>query len=448
MADIQEKILKKYGIDIAQENIFKLYKIEKSDISEEELQQAILATRKRWNQSVNGANEKIAERDRNRLEKAEMYENILRDAKLRKQVYTFYERSGDANRKAKREMPSDQGSIEFAREFFNLIGTTKKLKKQDVDFFFEYYKEQRKNKKNVLEMLSKEFKVHGLGNENNYVNEDEEVVQEGKKKDDASPFVMNLFQKITLLKIRDCAEHYQNASENEAIVRRYPTIREGMFAFLGLDKIKTIQQFSVEMSRKAMEVFTVRQEQGIAFMPLVDLFNTLKIVAEYQDVYDNFEEVKLLMKYPNLTPYMYSFVEMKTSTLKGIVNIAEREYAFRDNTDFLLNYYIPIRDHFGILNGGISSLIRKAEKRTNQNKLLNNLDEKLGFKRNGKTSLGAEILHILVYWPLFVLYFMFELTKIVFTNLYELLIPIALIIFIGFNWLFPKIWGMREPPYI
>ena len=61
MADIQRKILEKYGIDISKDNIFKLYKIENDDISSLLLEQAISAARKRWNQSINGANEKIAE---------------------------------------------------------------------------------------------------------------------------------------------------------------------------------------------------------------------------------------------------------------------------------------------------------------------------------------------------------------------------------------------------
>lgn len=216
---------------------------------------------------------------------------------------------------------------------------------------------------NVLEILSKEFKVHGLGSENNYADQGEETEQEGKKKNDKIPLIMNLFQKVTILKIRLCVEHYQDALRSEAICRRYPTIRDGLYVFLELNNMETIQQFSEEMSKKAMEAFAVRQDQGIAFMPLVDLFNTLKALAEYQDVYDNFKEFKLLMKYPKLTPYMYSFVE---------------------------------------------------------------------------------ILHGLIYWPLFVLYFMFEVSRIVFTNLHELLIPVFFIVFIGSNWLFTKIWGVEN----
>ena len=84
MADIQSRILSEYGIDIAQEDILKIYKINSADLSPEELEQKISDTRKRLNGSVNGANEKLAERARGRLEKAPKYEEILRDNNLRK----------------------------------------------------------------------------------------------------------------------------------------------------------------------------------------------------------------------------------------------------------------------------------------------------------------------------------------------------------------------------
>lgn len=113
---------------------------------------------------------------------------------------------------------------------------------------------------NVLEMLSKEFKVHGLGSENNYADQGEETEQEGKKKNDKIPLIMNLFQKVTILKIKLCVEHYQDALRSEAICRRYPTIRDGLYVFLELNNMETIQQFSEEMSKKAMEAFAVRQD--------------------------------------------------------------------------------------------------------------------------------------------------------------------------------------------
>ena len=162
MADIQSKILSKYGIDIAQENILKLYKIDSADISPQDLEAKIQDTRKRWNSSINGANEKNAERDRARLEKADKYEAILKNAKLRKEVFNFYNKpSGPAGGGA----TPGSGSTAFAKEYFELVATTKKIKKADVDFFFKYYQSERKNKKAILEMLSKELKVNGLGKE-------------------------------------------------------------------------------------------------------------------------------------------------------------------------------------------------------------------------------------------------------------------------------------------
>ena len=89
MVDIQEMILSKYDVDIVNENIFKLYKINSINIDAHELETKISETRKRWNISVNGANERIANRDRLRLEKAEKYEAILRDEKLRKKVFDY-----------------------------------------------------------------------------------------------------------------------------------------------------------------------------------------------------------------------------------------------------------------------------------------------------------------------------------------------------------------------
>ena len=65
MKDIQSKVLSKYGIDISRENILKLYKIDHADLSVQELEEKIRDTRKRWNASINGANEKTAERSGN-----------------------------------------------------------------------------------------------------------------------------------------------------------------------------------------------------------------------------------------------------------------------------------------------------------------------------------------------------------------------------------------------
>lgn len=437
MADIQSKILSKYGIDIAQENILKLYKIDSADISPQDLEAKIQDTRKRWNSSINGANEKNAERDRARLEKADKYEAILKNAKLRKEVFNFYNKpSGPAGGGA----TPGSGSTAFAKEYFELVATTKKIKKADVDFFFKYYQSERKNKKAILEMLSKELKVNGLGKEDKYADEGDTKEEEGKKKDDSNPLIVNLFQEATVLKIRRAIEKFEESAQSNEICQRYPNIRNGLYEFLGIKNVENAKQFTDIMAAKGKEVYAIRQERGTEYVPLVDMYNILQSIGDYQDVVDNIPEFKLLLKYPNLTPYMFSFVEMKPSTVKGIVDVANRDYVFRDDADFILNYYKPIHDNFGISDSGIGAILRKAEKKAKQNKVLNDIDEKLGRNKNKrKISIGAEIIHWLVYWPIFTVYFVFEVAKAIFTELHRFAIPVFIILFGLESWLLPEL---------
>lgn len=436
MADIQTTVLIKYGIDIAQENIFKLYKIDTADISPQDIEDKIQETRKRWNTSINGANEKNAERDKIRLEKADKYETILKDSKLRKQVFDFYNKQGE---KKGGDAAPGGGTTEFAREYFELVATTKKIKKEDVDFFFKYYQSERKNKKAILEMLKKEMKINFLGKEDKYGDEVDTEDEDEKRKKNTGPLIVNLFQEATILKIRRAFDKFDEAAQNAEICKKYPKIRDGLYEFLEIGDVKDAEQFAELMSAKGKEIYAIRQERGTEYVPLVDLFNILQSIADYQDVVDNIPEFKLLLKYPNLTPYMFAFVDMKPSTVKGIIDIAKRDYTFRDDTDFLLSYYKPIHDNFGISDSGIGSILRKAEKKAKQNKVLNSIDEKLGRSKNKrKVSIGAEIVHWLVYWPIFAVFLVFEIAKFIFTKVHYFAIP-AFVLLLGLeSWLVPK----------
>lgn len=435
MADIRNIVLSKFGVDIVQENVFKLYKIDSITISSQELEIKFQNTRKRWNSSINGANEKNAERDKARLEKADKYEAILKDAKLREELFAFYSKQHESTGEGAVPVASTQ----FAKEYFELIATTKKIKKADVDFFFKYYQEERKNKKAILEMLSKELKVNGLGKEEKYAEEGDIEESEGKKKDDSSPLIVNLFQEATVLKIRRAIDKFDEASKSVEICQRYPSIQFGLYEFLEIKDVDSAKQFTEIMASKGKEVYAIRQERGTEYIPLVDMFNIFQSVGDYRDVVDNILEFKLLLKYPNLTPYMYSFVDMKPSTMKGIIDVADREYVFRDDTDFILNYYKPVHDNFGISDNGIGAILRKAEKKAKQNKVLNEIDEKLGRqKHKRKVSIGAEIIHWLAYLPVFAVYFVFEVARVIFSKLHRMAIPVFLVLFGLENLLLPK----------
>lgn len=430
MADIQAKILKKHGIDIAKENVFKLYNIQKADISSQELQELIRKTRERWEKSINGSNEKAVERDRARLNQADRYEAILKDEKLRKELYAYYNGKG---KKGKSE-----GDTAFAKEYFLLLATSKKIKKTDVDFFFEYYAGERKNKKAILEMLEQDFKITGINRKNAGETEEEteEETENRKKKEQQSHRVVNLFQKETVLQIQKCVGYYDIAKQNENVCRKYSNIHDcSLYEFISLDKVESVDDFGVYIKKMREEVYSVRQDKGMDFVSLVDLFNTLCDMLNNNDIVDNFEEFKLLVKYPSLTPYMFSFTDMKRDTLKGFIDVAKREYIFRDDTDFILNYYNPIHDNFGITNHGISKIIKKAESNAKKNELLKKIDKKRGREQKRKLSIFAEIFYFFAYWPIFLFYFIFEIFKSIFTRVYKLAKPTFVILFILMNYL-------------
>lgn len=126
MLDLRNRILQQYNIDIEKENVFKLYGIANPNLTDDEIEESIEKTRKKWIMSSNGSNERIAQRDKNRLAQAENYEGILRNKKLRKEVYRFYgnNKGGTGNKS------NSQGSIAFAKSYFELVGSTKKIKKE------------------------------------------------------------------------------------------------------------------------------------------------------------------------------------------------------------------------------------------------------------------------------------------------------------------------------
>ena len=437
MADIQSRILGRYGIDIAQDNILKIYKIDQADLSPEELEQKINDTRKRLNGSVNGANEKLAERARGRLEKAPKYEEILRNDKLRKELFQYYDDPSGGG--SKTESSSGGGNTAFAKEFFQLVGTTKKVNKKDIEFYFKYFQSERKNKKAILEMLEKDLKVRGVGSEQSYADENETVDEEGKKQDD-SPLIVSLFTEATILKVHRVIEKYGELMQNETVRKRYPELDQGIYKFLELDKIEDAEQFSARMAERGKEAYAVRQEHGAEYVPLVDLFNILQTLSEYKDVADNIPAFKLLLQYPNLTPYMYSFVNMKPVTVKEITDIANRDYKFRDQTDFILTYYNPIHKNFGIMDSGIAAILKKAEQSAKKNKVLNGIDEKLGRDKNKrKIPFWAEMIHWLVYWPIFIVYLAFEAAKVIFTQLHRLALPVGIVVLVVTNKILPPI---------
>lgn len=402
MADIVDIIRKKYDIDIKNINILKLYKIEEAKISEDELEEKIAKCRKKWQQSINGANERFAERDRVYLNKADSFEKILRDSKLRQALYSYYNKS------------YDNGATEVAKDFFGIINGSANIRKEQVEFYFAYFPEQRKNKKAILEMLKTDLKVKVVDDS---LDETEEVQQlEGKKKE-SSVFVVNLFQKATIMNLRKCEILFEKASTSDVVYSKFPAVRESMYSLLGLDKIETLAEFSQYVKQMSDQTAQLKYEWGQDYGSLLDFYNNLSNILEYRDVVDNFEEFKLLLKYPKLTPYMYLFENMKQNTLNKFCEVASGYYGFRNMTDFVLSYFSIIYDNFGISEQAIKHILKDAEKKKGQKKVLDQIDKTFGKSAKRQVPKGVKVVHALCYWPLYFLLVFFYGIKFVVNNI-------------------------------
>lgn len=390
MADLEDKIQKKYKIDIREVNLFKLYKLKDNNITDEELEKAFENARKRWNISVNGANEANAKRDRERLENADKYEEILRNKSLRKELFAYYykEQSGV--------------DLSFARSFFRLISKTGKIRQEDIDFFFAYYQDERKNKKDILEMLRTEFKIVYSGKDKSEDNP-KEGEQEKKKKNT----VVNHFSQRTLLLIHKCEAYIEKIAALEKIKNQYPEVSKGLTEFLHIQEYEDLQRYKTYIEQMSQEAVKLRYEKGQEYISLVDLYNTMEVLLQAEDVVWNFTEFKILIKYPKLTPYMYEIRELKEKSLKEFYEISKKEYDFIDLQDFLVTYFIPIYDNFGIYDIHIKQILKKAKKQTVANKTKKSffkIAQKLGLRKTEGVPLGIKLLFYIMYGPQYLLF--------------------------------------------
>ena len=409
MADIRDTIRAKYDIDIKTDNIIKLYKIDSADISAQDLETKIADRRKKWNQSINGANEKFAERDRAYLGKADKFEAILRDEQLRKELFNYHSgKKGSENVEVSK----------LVKKYFGLITSTTKVGKAELDFFLKYFPEEKKNKKSILEFLKKEYKIiiASIGGDKEEKEEQTtEETDDSKKK--SSAFIVNLFTEKTLIQLRQCELNLKAASESEQVLERYPDAKKSLYEYLEIGKFKTRDDFKEYVNSKKKEVYDVRQEFGTDYIPLVDLFNGLAKVVENDDVRDNFAEFKLLVMYPILTPYMYEIGEVKKNTLDELYNIASEEYNFRSVSDFLVSYFNIVYDNFGIYEDSIKKIMADAEKQAGKEKALNALSSFLGKTQTRKLPKELHLVYTLAYWPIHVLAILFKVGKFVIEKL-------------------------------
>lgn len=405
MADIQVQIKEKYGIDIEKTNLFKLYKLDNDDISSQDLEQKFAEARKRWLQGVNGANEKNAKRDALRLENADKYEAILRDVKLRKLLKAFYHVSSN-----------DTVTLDIAKQYFSLLASSKhygrraKEMENDFEFFRKCFPEANKKDTRlaILKMLETEYKIKGHIEVKEDVGEVENFVEE---KNGTEKRIRHRFDKETIFAIRNLEEQMRAAVENEELRNKEPALQEALYKFLHLDDMKSLDELKSYIKLKREESFNNYQEKGQVYNPLVVLYNGVDTLLEYQDVIDNWDAFKLMVQYSKITPYMYGLEVVKENTLKQLYGIASQNYLFRDINDFLIIYFIPIYDHFKMQVHPIKKLLDKAKTKTASNKIFNAVEDKLGITKGAALPWYIMMVHGLVYFPVYISYFVFELIK-------------------------------------
>ena len=429
MADIANKIWEKYKIDIKTNNPIILYKIKDPDISASELDIILAERKKNWERSANGTKETVVEKAKAHLANVSAYEGILRNTKIRQELFTYTNKS-----------VGNSEVLEFAREYFQLIRTTKKIRKAEVNFFFDYFTEMKKYRKDINEMLKKEFKLSFLNaNGTNQQDEEKEVI--GKKKGD-SVLIANLFQEATIINLRKCEKNIETAALSEKICMKFPDIKVSMAKYLQIDQYKTVEELKNVIEKQRKYIYDLKQENGSVYAPLLDFFNTFAEIVQYTDVVDNYEEFKLLIKYSKLTPYMYVFEDVKVKTIKDFFNLAKKYYGFRDIYDFILTYYKPIYDNFGIYDQSIKSILKEAEKRAGQKKVLDKIDQILGICKEKQMSFGVKLVHFLTYWPIYILFGIFELTKFTINKLRYIALISFVPMFIAMLQKAPALYGV------
>lgn len=412
MEEVREEILRVFQVDIKKDKLIKLYGIEKGD-SEEKLKEIFQKKRKTWEKSLNGTNEKYIQNAQKNLEKADAFEAILLDKRLRTQLFEFYAQE-------------EKTVTKFAEVYFDLVKSSASLDKKQVEFFFAYFPEEKQNRRMITEMLKKKYNFRISDEKLEKKNEDE-----GKKeKKKTSLLIANNFSRETVLALRKCELIQKEAAEQSEILERFPKLKTSLWEFLGLETFKKYQDFADYIEEQRKQCYEWKQEKGTLYTP-VTFYNVMQddIIGK-SDVSNNFEEFKLIVQYTKLNPYMFVLEKIKPAVMDSIVEIARTEYNFQNKNEFLIEYFGIVYDNFGIYDNTVKKMIRKArkevrgEKSKEKYKLIFGVDhwkemaQAYGISGNKEWSIGLRILYGAVAWPLHFVLTIIEVFKVIVDKLH------------------------------
>lgn len=410
--NIRKTILDKYQVDIDEIDLIKLYKIESADIAPDELEKKLTATRNRWKQSASGTNEKIAARDKARLAKADDYEAILRNKEYLRALLDYRNKKGGNG---------DEEKCKFAKEFFtSLKGANKTISQKDFNFFMQYFREERKNEKAILEMLKKDF--HAITLKASSFEEEEEKVDE--KSPNAS-FAHSRFQKDTVCLVHKAELQYAELQKSSFLQAKYPKLSCFMYDFLNMDAMEAMD-FADRLDTALQEVFTTRQNDSLhsnEYIPLSEFYNSWKDLIKRPDVSGNFLAFKKIVQYSKLTPYLYLAENVSIPFLEMLVKKVKNEYDFAGLDNFLFVYFKPLADgrHYSFtMDKKLETLLKKVK----INPATAAQEEKrrsAAVKRRKMIPLQLQVLRFFATWPVLLVQGLFEAVRFAIVNVRQLI---------------------------
>ena len=348
MADVRQEILEKYGFDIEKIDLIKEYKIPSPDISSKKLEELLAEKRKKWESIIRGTREDKKEAAKEQLSRADAYEAVLRNPALLKALFASGQgRDGAAQ------------FLEFARQYFTIISSSGKIGQSEAQFFFDYYKDRKKNKKAVIQMLEDEFHLPKLTSKT--LEKDKEEEENKRKTGKGSRIIVSHFSDQTLFELHRCFRYQEQARQSGKVCQKFPDVESPMDVFLKLDACRTQKDLSAYVGQQLQTVFAYTQEGRHEFEPLRDLFNSLSGLLKQKDVSDNYEKFVFLIRYHKFTPYMQKLMSPKESTLRQLYELEGQSYHFTGFEDFLVKYFIPVYENFGITDDNIKKLLRQAK---------------------------------------------------------------------------------------
>ena len=418
---IKNTILDRYQIDIDEINLIKLYKIESADITQAELQKKLEATRKRWSQGANSPNEMIAARDKTRLAQADTFEEILLDKKYLKELVDYHT-NGEG---------MDNSACEFAKEFFTALkGVNRIISQRDFNFFMQYFREERRNERAILEVLKKEFHAVTL---KHATQEDED---EQSDKNSKTTIAQSRFNKDTLCLLHKIEVKYAEIQKSPFLQKKFPNLNQSLYKFVKVED-NGVTDFLMYLDGEVQAIFTARQNDSLnsnEYIPLSEFYNDWKDLVKRPDVADNFYTFKKLIQYPKLTPYMYLAENVDVAFLKMLLKTVCNGYGFGSLDDFLFLYFKPMTEgkHFSFtVDKKLKDLLKKTGKDPEQAEK-DAQSRRTAAKRRKMIPLPLHILRYLATWPMLLVQLLFEAFRFMVVNIQQL--AWVLLIFVTVLW--------------